>query len=174
VAADERTDSEFGPEVEGDLTELLGSDLVRSAQTKLLILSRLRDRRSTGAELAKMLDVDRSAVYRHLADLDEGGYVERQETGRKWIYYELTSKGKTLARASNHLFKISVLFALGGVLGYLILRWLAALWTWEPVTRDVGPYTPRPEFPLLPVLSVLALGLIVLLVSYLRRRWNTS
>lgn len=153
--------------------ELVTSDLVISSRTKLRILSELRKRRSTGAEIARSLDQDRSGVYRHLDELREKGYVERFETHRKWVYYGLTSKGRILERVGDHLLAVLVLSGLSGVLTFLVWRWMVAVSDWERVTRDVdpGPRGPKPEFPIVWVLTTVTSAAIILLVYYLHR-WH--
>jgi len=48
------------------------------------------------SELSKELNLAPSTIVEHLNILEEAGLIDRKDTGRKWIYYELTSKGEGL------------------------------------------------------------------------------
>jgi DNA-binding PadR family transcriptional regulator len=64
------------------------------------ILSLLYEDPSHGYALAKELGVQGSTMYEHLEQLDEAGYVESYEDGRR-IMYELTKKGKLTVEAEQ-------------------------------------------------------------------------
>ena len=85
---------------------MLGSNLVMeidketikalSADTRVDILKALSERRKTPAELSKQLDLASSTIVEHLRKLEDAGLIQRMETQHKWIYYEITSKGRSL------------------------------------------------------------------------------
>lgn len=72
----------------------LDEDLLRvlSSHTRLEILKNLRKRQMTLTDLARVLKFCKSTVHEHLKRLLEVGLVHRI-TGRKWIYYRLSTKG---------------------------------------------------------------------------------
>ena len=69
-----------------------------AADTRLDILKSLGNRRKTPSELSKELNLATSTVTEHLDKLEEAGLIEREETGHKWIYYNLTAKGSSLVK----------------------------------------------------------------------------
>jgi eight-cysteine-cluster-containing protein len=71
-----------------------------AADTRLDILKSLGKRRKMPSELSKELSLAPSTVIEHLSRLEEAGLVRREETGHKWIYYNLTVKGESLIKPS--------------------------------------------------------------------------
>jgi len=69
-----------------------------AADTRLDILKSLSKRRKMPSELSKELDLAASTVTEHLDRLEEAGLIRREETGHKWIYYQLTEKGESLVK----------------------------------------------------------------------------
>ncbi len=69
-----------------------------SADTRLDILKSLGKRRKMPSELSKEMGLAASTVIEHLSRLEDAGLVRREETGHKWIYYNLTAKGESLIR----------------------------------------------------------------------------
>jgi DNA-binding transcriptional ArsR family regulator len=69
-----------------------------AADTRLDILKSLGKRRKTPSELSKELNLATSTVVEHLDKLEEAGLIRREETGHKWIYYNLTEKGSSLVK----------------------------------------------------------------------------
>jgi len=67
-----------------------------SADTRVDILKALSERRKTPTELSKQLDLASSTIVEHLRKLEDAGLIQRMETHHKWIYYEITSKGRSL------------------------------------------------------------------------------
>jgi DNA-binding transcriptional ArsR family regulator len=69
-----------------------------AADTRLDILKSLSKRRKMPSELSKELDLAASTITEHLDRLEEAGLIRREETGHKWIYYQLTEKGESLVK----------------------------------------------------------------------------
>lgn len=69
-----------------------------AADTRLDILKSLGKRRKTPSELSKELNLAASTIVEHLTKLEEAGLIRREETGHKWIYYNLTEKGSSLVK----------------------------------------------------------------------------
>jgi DNA-binding transcriptional ArsR family regulator len=69
-----------------------------AADTRLDILKSLGKRRKTPSELSKELHLATSTVTEHLNKLESANLIKREETGHKWIYYSLTSKGSNLVK----------------------------------------------------------------------------
>ena len=87
-----------------------------SADRRVEILKSLKQRRKMPSELSRELDLAPSTIVEHLNILEEAGLVLRKETGRKWIYYELTNKGESLITP-----KIPVQFILMLTLGFIVI-----------------------------------------------------
>jgi DNA-binding transcriptional ArsR family regulator len=69
-----------------------------AADTRLEILKSLSKRRKMPSELSKELKLATSTITEHLDRLEEADLIRREETGHKWIYYQLTEKGENLIR----------------------------------------------------------------------------
>lgn len=69
-----------------------------SADTRVNILKSLAERRKTMTELASEFNLSKPTVMEHLIKLEESGLVVKIDTDRKWIYYELSSKGEKLIK----------------------------------------------------------------------------
>jgi len=69
-----------------------------AADTRLDILKSLGKRRKMPSELSRELSLAPSTVIEHLNRLEEADLVRREETGHKWIYYNLTEKGESLIK----------------------------------------------------------------------------
>lgn len=67
-----------------------------SSDTRVEVLKVLSKSRKIAADLAKILDVTPSTMAEHLEKLEEAGLVQRIEDGHKWIYYEITRKGRNV------------------------------------------------------------------------------
>jgi len=68
------------------------------SETRIKILKALLERRKMPSELSNELSLAGSTVVEHLKILEEAGLVSKKETGRKWIYYELTNIGEGLIK----------------------------------------------------------------------------
>ena len=66
-----------------------------ASDTRLEILKVLQNERRTLSQLAELLDVDKSAVHRHLRKLEDGGLIKKSED-HGFIYHSLTWKARDL------------------------------------------------------------------------------
>ena len=73
------------------------------------ILKRLDARRETVTDLSNLMSLSKPTLLEHLEKLQNAGLVKRIDEGRKWIYYELTDKGRKLL----HPERVSITLALG-------------------------------------------------------------
>jgi len=76
------------------------------------------------SELSKELSLAPSTVLEHLNKLEKANLVKREETGHKWIYYNLTDKGKSLVEPRYPVqfiitLSLGLLFVLSGALRYV-------------------------------------------------------
>ena len=68
------------------------------ADTRLDILKSLKQRRKTPSELSRELKLSSPTILEHLGKLEGADLVVREETGHKWVYYNLTRKGLNLVK----------------------------------------------------------------------------
>jgi len=93
-----------------------------AADTRLDILKCLGKRRKTPSELSKELNLATSTIIEHLTKLEEADLVRREETGHKWIYYALTSKGESLVKPRypvNFIIVLSIAILAVFVFGFI-------------------------------------------------------
>ena len=95
-----------------------------AADTRIDILKNLKVRRKTPSELSKELGLAPSTVIEHLNKLEKANLVKREETGHKWIYYNLTDKGKSLVEPRYPIqfiitLSLGIIFVFSGLLRYM-------------------------------------------------------
>jgi len=73
------------------------------------ILKRLDARRETVTDLSNLMSLSKPTLLEHLEKLQNAALVKRIDEGRKWIYYELTDKGRKIL----HPERVSITLALG-------------------------------------------------------------
>jgi DNA-binding transcriptional ArsR family regulator len=71
-----------------------------SAESRVGILKKLRERRMTLSELSTRLNLRGSTVKEHCTILQNAELIKKIDEGRKWKYYELTGKGKQIVAPS--------------------------------------------------------------------------
>lgn len=107
-----------------------------SADTRITILKRLAERKKMPAELSKELELAPSTVVEHLQKLEHAGLVQKRETGHKWVYYEITRKGRDLTAGPQ--IPVNMIIAL--VLGIaLTFAGVMNLYTGEPLAGASAP-----------------------------------
>ncbi len=67
-----------------------------SSDVRVEILKKLDFGCKTLRKLSDELNLPKSTVHENLAILVKSGFVEKRNEGSKWVYYELTDKGRTL------------------------------------------------------------------------------
>ena len=79
-----------------------------ASDVRVDILKRLDSRRETVTDLSNLLRLSKPTLLEHLEKLQTAGLVKRIDEGRKWIYYELTDKGRKIL----HPEKVAITLAL--------------------------------------------------------------
>lgn len=82
-----------------------------ASEVRVDILKKLDERRQTVTDLSGLLNLSKPTLLEHLEKLQAAGLVKRVDEGRKWIYYELSQKGKKLL----HPEKVAIILALSTV-----------------------------------------------------------
>src|SRR5256885_15106793 len=67
-----------------------------ASEVRVEVLKKLDERRMTVTDLANVLDLSKPTLLEHLEKLQAAELVKRIDEGRKWIYYELTGRGKKI------------------------------------------------------------------------------
>ncbi len=105
------------------MTEKIG---IPSEDTRTTILKHLLSKDLTAVELAKELDINESAVRRHLDILENKGLIshkfEKASRGRPKKYYEITKEGESLFPKENEMLLEMVLDAMVDLHGEDILE----------------------------------------------------
>lgn len=165
-----------------------------SADSRLKILKLLSGHRATGADISKRLGLSPSTVNEHLKKLESSGLITRIESGNKWIYYDVSEKGRALMHSNRSgsppvqfvlVLSIGVLLFVGGALFAIAQRLQPSSTVTQPLAEAaraaVGEEaviagsvqaltTGQPS--LLPVVTMLvgAVIIIVMLSSYYRNK----
>ncbi|MHB8634573.1 MAG: ArsR/SmtB family transcription factor [Thermoplasmatota archaeon] len=102
--------------LDDDLFKVLSSD------TRREILRLLVERRMTGTELATRLNLGKPAVAEHLKRLADSDLIVRNDDPeRRWVYYELSARGRTILEPQRVRFYLVVAVATAAVLVGVIL-----------------------------------------------------
>ncbi len=92
-----------------------------AADTRVSILKHLKSRRYTQSELAELLDLKVPSVKEHLLALEKAELVNKIEEGRKWKYYELTSKARAILDPERKQILITLVVFLLSAVGSIYL-----------------------------------------------------
>lgn len=91
-------------ELDGKTIEALASDTRRD------ILKKLKVKPQTVSQISRELDINKSAVYKHLSILVKTGLIARRENGNEFVYYELSTKGNNTI-GTNENVKVVILLS---------------------------------------------------------------
>jgi len=147
-----------------------------ASDTRLEILKKLDERRRTLSELSKELSLSKTTVREHLDKLLEVGLIKKVDENRKWIYYELTKKGKNILHPNEKtkfLFIISTIISVLTVIAILKVLTRKEVKPPEIVTPTPPPVTtlppPYPEyfnqFTITTVVVIIVIGVILLMLK---------
>jgi DNA-binding transcriptional ArsR family regulator len=92
-----------------------------ASDTRLQILKALDARPLTVSELSRLLELNKATVFEHLKQLAAAELVKKEDdSGRKWVYYKLTWKGRNVLHPEN--VQIFLMLGLGamGLSGMLL------------------------------------------------------
>ncbi len=101
---------------------------VLSSDIRVEILKKLDSGCKTLRKLGNELNLPTSTVHENLTILVESGFVEKRNEGSKWVYYELTEKGKSVLHPHEKvkiilLLSSAILSYAGGIMEiYLFLQ----------------------------------------------------
>lgn len=141
------------------------------SNTRVNILKRLDERRRTVTELSRELNLAKATVHEHLSKLSDAGLIKRGDRQHKWVYYDLTRKGREILHPHEAI-EIEILLApallafIGGILGiYRFIQGISII----PELPGVPPPAVQPQIVHEPAYLIVGLALILVgaLLSYL-------
>ncbi|AEA47552.1 ArsR/SmtB family transcription factor [Archaeoglobus veneficus] len=170
----------------GDKITIGRKDLFALAsETRIEILKKLDERRMTLTELSKELNISKTAVKEHLDKLVQAGLIRKVDEGRKWMYYELTGKGRRILHPESRTKIILLLssaiasISAGSFELYKFMVIKSAVPTPTPTPAPVPVPTPaptpvpaptHPEIHLLVGLALISLGAVMSLYC-IKKYW---
>jgi len=90
--------------IDGKIIEALASG------TRRVIIKKLYYKPRTVSEISREMDINKSAICKHLNILIQTGLIIRKENGNEFVYYELSTKGKNIIEINNNV-KITILLS---------------------------------------------------------------
>jgi DNA-binding transcriptional ArsR family regulator len=94
-----------------------------SSKTRIAILKALDEKRMTITQLSEKLGISKPALLKHMEGLIEAKLVRKEERERKWIYYDLSFKGRNVLHPERIkvtvLLSAAVLSLAGGIAMFL-------------------------------------------------------
>ncbi len=111
---------------------------VLASDTRIEILKLLDRRRFTVTEIARELKLNKATCYEHLEKLTDVQLVQKLEDDRKWVYYQLSWKGRRLLHPEKMAIALMLSTALGAA-----LAGMASFWVWVTGTlQEIIPEGP--------------------------------
>src|SRR5256885_2943749 len=132
-----------------------------ASDVRVEVLKRLDARRETVTDLSNLLALSKPTLLEHLEKLQNAGLVKRIDEGRKWIYYELTDKGRKIL----HPERVAITLALGAAVVLAAIGAFYLLIAGGVSSAGQTPSTLGPSMPETLPASPGILGLILVLLS---------
>lgn len=85
-----------------------------ASEVRVEVLKQLESRRMTVTDLSHVMNLAKPTLLEHLDRLVSAGLVTKIDEGRKWVYYELTGRGRNILHP--HQVKIMISLTLSFVL----------------------------------------------------------
>lgn len=111
-----------------------------SSESRASILKALQERNHTLSELSAKLGMSAPTIKEHVSLLQEAGFAELIDEGRKWKYYSLTRKGRDVLGAKERQANIFIILSVVAVAALAGLLLSLSLNTWQ--TNQVGTAVP--------------------------------
>jgi ArsR family transcriptional regulator, arsenate/arsenite/antimonite-responsive transcriptional repressor len=138
-----------------------------ASEVRVEILKRLDERRQTVTDLSNLLSLSKPTLLEHLEKLQSAGLVKRVDEGRKWIYYELSEKGRRILRPE----RVAIVIALANTVALVVVGLIAFLVTASPAltanpfSRGAAAPSQSVSAPLLGVPDLAWLGVVALALA---------
>jgi len=104
-----------------------------SSEARARILKALDLKRMTVSDLSRELDLAKPTLLEHLTKLERTKLVRKEDEGRKWIYYSLSGKGRSILHPERTRFKILFSFSVS----MIVLAVVIFVVTWSVRTGAI-------------------------------------
>ncbi len=131
-----------------------------ASDVRVGILKHLDVRRETVTDLSNLLELSKPTLLEHLEKLQSAGLVKRIDEGRKWIYYELTDKGRKIL----HPERVAITLALSAAVGLAIIGAVYVLLASSVLMQGRGLFSGQTTSP--EGLQGAATGLVLLVLPF--------
>lgn len=125
---------------------------VLSSKMKVSILKALDKRKMTLTDLSTTLNITKPGLLKHIGELVEAGLVLKEEKKRKWIYYELSFKGRRILHPETVIVTIllssaiiSLIIAVLSFVFYMLdegvptlISYFCGGWRKPPILSNIG------------------------------------
>jgi len=91
-----------------------------ASETRISILKALNNKRLTITQLSKELKVSKPALLKHMEALIDAKLVKKEQKERKWIYYDLTFKGKNVLHPERVAVTVLLSSAVMAIIGAIL------------------------------------------------------
>src|SRR3989441_9238603 len=118
-----------------------------ASDVRVGILKRLDVRRETVTDLSNLLSLSEPTLLEHLEKLQSAGLVKRVDEGRKWIYYELSDKGRKILHPERVAITLAlgIAVALAAIGAFLVLSAEVAIMPGSPLLNASAPAAQAPS-----------------------------
>ncbi|HLQ42160.1 MAG TPA: winged helix-turn-helix domain-containing protein [Thermoplasmata archaeon] len=116
-----------------------------ASDVRVGILKRLDVRRETVTDLSNLMTLSKPTLLEHLEKLQSAGLVKRVDEGRKWIYYELSDKGRKILHPERVAITLAlgIAVALAAIGAFLVLTAEVAIMPGSPGLTSSAPSAER-------------------------------
>ncbi len=121
-----------------------------ASDVRVGILKRLDVRRETVTDLSNLLE--------HLEKLQTAGLVKRIDEGRKWIYYELSDKGRKIL----HPERVAITLALSAAVALAMIGAVYVILSASALLGSYGQFRNETATPAASQTAVAGVGLVIL------------
>ncbi len=144
-----------------------------SVETRVKILKLLLKNKLTQTDIAENLKLTIPSIKEHLDFLVKSNLVNRLEEGRKWKYYQVTDKTKSLFNSEYYKFVITLgIFVISAGLSFIISLQKSATFIMEK--SEIGvigeAVIQKPSLAIPIIFSILIIYLILTIVFWFKYR----
>jgi DNA-binding transcriptional ArsR family regulator len=114
-----------------------------SSDTRISILKKLDGKRMTITQLSDELKMSKPALLKHMEALIEAKLVKKERKERKWVYYDLTFKGKSILNPERAkvivLLSTAAITFVGSIIAFLTYAYNSAASTLGRGSEGIPP-----------------------------------
>jgi len=129
-----------------------------ASDVRVGILKRLDVRRETVTDLSNLLELSKPTLLEHLEKLQTAGLVKRIDEGRKWIYYELSDKGRKIL----HPERVAITLALSAAVALAMIGAVYVILSASALLGSYGQFRNETATPAASQTAVAGVGLVIL------------